>query len=481
MSSSPATPPFHVAIIGCGVTGLLLAIGLRARGVPFTVYERAVGISEFGAGIGLSPNAEVAMKLLDPAIHAAFKEAVTPNGLDYFQWIDGYTTNEQIFQLYLGKDGFQGGRRSEILGAWAALVNPVSVQFGKELVALVDSSPDQPVPEPEPEPDAEPGPVRLHFADGTTAAADVVIGADGVWSKTRSLLFGDAYRATYSHHYCFRAVVPMADAVAAIGQERSSTRFMYNGPGAHAITYPVAKGAMLNVLVVISDPDPWRPDVTGNAVAGIDASPKSTITNTEATAPSLLPSQDTAVANRQTTGRGRREDAEKAFGGWCLGAQGIVSLLPKQPDRWAIFDMLEHPVPSYSRGRVALAGDAAHASGPHLGAGAAFGIEDALALATVLDAVHKNSSTSSTGRNPKISAALDAYNRLRYNHTQWLIKASREAVDLFHWKDPARGQGWPGFGDAITRRFHTIWNYDLEKMQEEVLFLYEAALTGASK
>ncbi|CAK7212238.1 hypothetical protein SBRCBS47491_001391 [Sporothrix bragantina] len=458
--SSPTERPFHVAIIGCGVTGLLLAIGLRARGVPFTVYERAAGISEFGAGIGLSPNAEVAMKLLDPAIHAAFKEAVTPNGLDYFQWIDGYTTNEQIFQLYLGKDGFQGGRRSEILGAWAPLADSAHIQFGRELVAIVDN-PTRPI--------------ELRFADSTTATADVVIGADGVWSRTRSLLYGNAYRATYSHHYCFRAVVPMEAAVAALGEDRSSTRYMYNGPGAHAITYPVAKGAMLNVLVVIGDPNPWRPEVTGNTVAGIDPSFREKDTDTEVTA---LPSQDNAVANRQTTGKGQREDAEKAFAGWLAGAQGIVSLLPEQPDRWAIFDMLENPVPSYSRGRVALAGDAAHASGPHLGAGAAFGIEDALALATVLEAVHKN---NIAGKDANIPAALGAYNKIRYDRTQWLIKASREAVDMFQWKDPTRGQGWQGFGDEITSRFHSIWNYDLEKMQTEVLTLYEVAAKGATE
>ncbi|CAK7197968.1 hypothetical protein SEUCBS139899_000622 [Sporothrix eucalyptigena] len=456
MASSPS-PPFHVAIVGCGITGLVLAIGLQARGVSFTLYERASGISEFGAGIGLSPNAEVAMELLDPALHAAFKEAITPNGLDYFQWIDGFATNEQIFQLYLGKDGFQGGRRSEILAAWAKLLNQEHAQFNKELVAVTDNAN---------------GPVLLKFADGTNATADVVIGADGVWSRTRSLLYGDAYRASYSHHYCFRTVVPMDLSIEALGKDRSFTRFMYNGPGAHAITYPVAKGTMLNVLVVIGDSKPWHPDITGHAVAGVESSAGDNMATTATLEQRNVPSHDNGVANRQTTGRGNRKDAEAAFVSWLPAAKAIIGLFPERPDRWAIFDMLENPVPSYSKGRVALAGDAAHASGPHLGAGAAFGIEDALALATILEAVDTN---HAAGKDVHVTAALDIYNKVRYDRTQWLIKASREAVDLFQWKDPERGQNWPGFGDAITALFHKIWKYDLEGMKKEMLGLYEAS------
>ncbi|KAL1890960.1 hypothetical protein Sste5346_007957 [Sporothrix stenoceras] len=428
-----ASRPLHVAIVGGGITGLVLAIGLRARGVSFTLYERASGFSEFGAGIGLSPNAEIAMTLLDPQLHAAFKEAVTPNGLDYFQWIDGFNTNDHIFKLHLGKDGFQGGRRSEILGAWAALVDQANVQFNKEVVSVEDP---------------KDGPVTLHFADGTTSTAHVVIGADGVWSRMRTLLFGPEYRATYSRQYCFRAVVPMEGAVAALGEDRSSSRFMYNGPGAHAITYPVAKGAMLNVLVVVQDPKPWTTTDTDNQGKV---------------------STDTGVANRQTTGRGHREDAEKVFEKWQATPRGVVSLLPETPDRWAIFDMLEHPVPAYNRGRIALAGDAAHAAGPHLGAGAGFGIEDALALSTIFAEV-KDPST--------VDSALSAYSKVRYERTQWLVRATRDAVDLFQWQgpDPNKGKDAATFGPEITWRFHTVWKYDLEQMQAEVKALYVAAL-----
>ncbi|OAA65708.1 protein toxd [Niveomyces insectorum RCEF 264] len=429
----------HVAIVGGGITGLVLAIGLRARGVACTIYERAAGFSEIGAGIGISPNAEAALRIVDPALHDAYLAAITPNGEDYFQWIDGYATDKLLYRLHLGQNGFQGGRRSELLQAWAALVPTTVVQFRKELVGVTD---------------AAGAPMLLNFADGTTATADVVIGCDGVWSRVRTLLFGAAYRATYSHQFCFRAVVPMEAARAALGAHRASTRFMYNGPNAHAITYPVAKGAMLNVLVVVADPNPWQ-DAEQDSNRGGSLS------------------SDSAAATRQTTGRGRREEAEEAVTGWQASMRGVVSLLPNKPDRWAIFDMRDHPVPSYAVGRVALAGDAAHTAGPHLGAGAGFGIEDALVLATLLKDVNKErNEDGAVAVHQRVAAALRAYSSVRYERTQWLVQHTREAVDLFQWRDAAKGQDPEAFAREITWRFHHIWHHDAEAMLAQARTAY---------
>ncbi|EFX02086.1 protein toxd [Grosmannia clavigera kw1407] len=417
----------HVAIVGGGITGVMLAIGLHARNVSCTIYERASGFSETGAGIGISPTAEAAMQLIDPAVHAAFQAAVTPNGEDYFQWIDGHTTDSVIYRLPLGKDGFQGGRRSQLLHCWAALIPPDLVQFRKELVGLNDSGTT----------------VTLQFGDGTTATADAVIGCDGVWSRTRSLVFGDAYRATYSHQYCFRAVVPMADARVALGNQRSSTRFMF-------------KGAMLNILVVVSDPNPW-PETSSEVDGGIvkEASPASSATS-----------------------RGNREDAERAFSSWQKCSRAVVSLLPSKPDRWAIFDLMEHPLPTYARGRIAVAGDAAHAAGPHLGAGAGFGIEDALVLAELLAGIARdNHTTTNTSAFPaRITAALSAYSDMRYDRTQWLVRHTRDAVDLFQWRDESAGQDTELFQREITWRFHHIWNNDASAMVTQAQDTYDERL-----
>ena len=499
----------HVAIIGAGITGVSLGLGLQARGVAFTMYERADGIREIGAGIGFSPNAERAMAALGPDVRPAYKRVANPNGEDYFQWVDGHgghgsgdgaVAAEQqppvLFRLYLGKDGFQGCRRRDVLDEWAGLLPPAAVRFNKELDAIIsDGSGDDPAgghPALEggerPRAGRRPGKLTLRFKDGSTAHADAVIGCDGIHSRVRQLLFsssrsgglpgsgsaessgpGKPSRTTtttttnsssssssgdpspgYTHKFCFRALVPMQRAVAALGEDRARTRFMYVGPGAHALTYPVGHGAELNVLVVASD---------------VSSAPASSWPSGE---------------GRHTTARGSRAEARAAFTGWRLEAvlHRIVDLLPETMDKWAIFDMFERPAPRYARGRVCVAGDAAHAAGPHLGAGAGMGIEDALVLAELMAEVQRkkrlkagSGSGGSDDVQGLVEAALAAYSEVRYERTQEVVRSTRAACDLFHWQDPEISGDPEKFGRDITARFHRIWDYDVERMVQEALSL----------
>jgi len=191
--------------------------------------------------------------------------------------------------------------------------------------------------------------------------------------------------------------------------------------------------------------------------------------------------------------------------------------------------MLDHPAPKYNDGCVAIAGDAAHAAGPHLGAGAGFGIEDALVLATAIAHVDKKVHTGRVADAEKVdmcSKALSAYNGVRYDRTQWLVGATREACSYFQahnfcWQDEngwsrnpfiphgrdasilsnrgpsedrVRCLGAYGFDDGglrddtfrgagraisameegktleseISRLFHEIWDYDIDRMVKEV-------------
>lgn len=279
----------------------------------------------------------------------------------------------------------------------------------------------------------------------------------------RDLLFGPSSAATYSHKYSFRALVPMAQARASLPEKMVSTRYMYNGPGAHVITYPVANTTMLNTLAVVSDPEPWG----GEAAA----------------ASSSRDGGGNGSKRNPHVGRASAAEAGAAFQGWHEDVRAILGLLPREMDKWAIFDMLENPVPRYhgdgdAGGRdslTCLAGDAAHASGPHLGAGAGFGIEDALLLAELIQAVRDDGQVEAAegeGGNIKtvwerLAAAFEVYSNVRYDRTQWLVKHSRDAVDLFQWRDQDLARDPDEFGKEITWRFHEIWHYDIDKMVEE--------------
>ncbi|KAK3899532.1 salicylate hydroxylase [Staphylotrichum tortipilum] len=442
-----ATPndPLHIAIIGGGITGVNLALGLQARNISYTLYERAPSFSEIGAGIGFSPNAERAMAALHSGVLESFKRVANPNGEDYFQWIDGHDTGNLIFKLYVGKNGFQGGRRSDILDGWTKLIPPANVRFGKEIDAI-----EQPSPKPRSSPASSSlEKLTLRFKDGTTAHADAVIGCDGIRSRVREIILSSpakplppAANPSYTQKFCYRALVPMAAASAAIGAHASTTRFMYNGPGAHIITYPVADNSLLNILAVISDPSLTWPHPPG-----------------------------------QHTAPGSKAEAAAAFAGWNPTVQGIVGLLPDAMDKWGIFDTADHPMPAYHRGRACVAGDAAHATGPHLGAGGGMGVEDALVLAWLMAEVQWKVECGRGEKAALLERALDVYNTVRYERTQAVVRATREACDLFHWRDPEiRGDG-AKFGREITERFHRIWEYDVVGMAEEALARLTASVS----
>ncbi|KAH8199682.1 hypothetical protein TruAng_006151 [Truncatella angustata] len=427
------TGSLHVAIVGGGITGVTLALGLEARGVSYTLYERAPELKEIGAGVGFSPNAEAALKALDPKIHAAYKRVAMPNGEDYFQWVDGFESDKVLYKLFLGEQGFQGCRRSDFIDELSSMIPREKVKFGKAAKTIEE---------------LRDGRVRLGFRDGTDGVADVVIGCDGIHSRIRQILLGEDNPASYpaySNQFCFRGLIPMDEARKTLSEHRASTRFMYNGPNAHSITYPVSKD-LLNVLLVISDPKPWN---------GPDG---------------------------KHTSRGRKQEALDAFKDWHPSVKNIVDLLPEEMEKWAIFDMIENPAPFYSKGSVCIAGDAAHAAGPHLGAGAGFGMEDALILCALLEAAD-NTPASKDDRS-KVEMChdlLQVYNDARYERTQWLVKRTREAVDLFQWKDSSVGNNVGKFSEEITWRFHKIWDFAVEAMAEKAVWDFHVGARQARR
>ncbi|KAI1500610.1 hypothetical protein F5X99DRAFT_230540 [Biscogniauxia marginata] len=424
----------HVAIVGGGITGVILALGLEKRGVNYTLYERAPTFTEIGAGIGFSPNAERALKAVDPQVYSVYKQVASTNDQeDYFIWVDGFKTNEIVAKLFIGVDAFQKGRRSDFLEAWSNLIPQEKVRFGKDTASIFQQ---------------DTGKVLMTFKDGSSAEADIVIGCDGIHSRVRQLILGEANPASYpsyTNKYCFRALVPMERARAVLSEERTTQRFMYNGSKAHCIIYPVAMGKFLNLLLVITDPNPWR------------------------------------IEDRHTA-RGDKKEALDAYADWHPHVRAMVDLLPEKLDKWAIFDMFENPAPHYNVGSVAIAGDAADALGPHLGSGAGFGIEDALVLSIMLEVADK----SLDGKTGKSKAevcrdSLAAYNSIRYERAQWLPGAMREASGLFQWQDGKVGSDSTNFESRIGQLFHTIWDNGIDKMASDAIRTFAEVSTSKPK
>jgi salicylate hydroxylase len=162
----------QVAIVGGGIVGLALVTGLLHRGVSVKLYEKSSAFRPIGAGIGFSPNAMRALKILNPKAYEAQQKVATPNGdpsepNDWLIYLDAFHHNSEedeeatLFKLYTGVRGFEGCVRAHFLNELLELIPAGVIEFGKCIDQIVDHGDDKRV--------------CLQFQDGSTAEADAGI------------------------------------------------------------------------------------------------------------------------------------------------------------------------------------------------------------------------------------------------------------------------------------------------------------------
>ncbi|KAI9376433.1 hypothetical protein BJX61DRAFT_538810 [Aspergillus egyptiacus] len=442
---SNSSSKITVAIIGNGVIGSVLALGLLRRNINVTVYEQAHSLRNIGAGIAFTANARKCLSLIHPRLEDCVTAVATVNGEDpgnpnnNMQFVDGYThdpvrhveVNDEmegrtVYRLHAGPRGFEGCHRAQFLGRVMDIIPEGTVRFGKRLESytLVD--------EDEEGGGRDGGKIKLMFSDGDTAEADIVIGCDGIRSRVRQLLFGSdtpISQPHYTHKVAYRGLVPIDLASSRLGRYRALNQHMYGGPNAHVLHFPVARQKLMNVVAFVDDPEDWPVD-------------------------------------RSMTQPVSKDDVSGAFAKWGPTVRAIIDLLlvSEEMDKWAVFDMFDHPAPTYATGRVCIAGDAAHASAPHHGAGAGIGVEDALALCVVLEQATEEIGAGRGRKVDVLGRALQRYSEVRLERSQWLVRSSREVCETYEWINPeCRGDMEKGFQDVMERS-HKIWYFDIEGM-----------------
>ncbi|KAL8715840.1 MAG: hypothetical protein Q9220_000507 [cf. Caloplaca sp. 1 TL-2023] len=402
--------PFTVAIVGGGIGGLALAIGLHRQNVPFHIYEAAHAFAEVGAGVGFGPNAQKAMGLIDPEIRRRYDEKSTTNGspekfkimFEYFLGADipGLgNAGQKIHQVNV-ETGQSTIHRAVFLDELVSLVPKDMVSFGKKLIDTEEVG-DK---------------VRIRFEDGTHAEADAVVGCDGCKSHVRPMVLGNGNPAThpqFTGKYAYRGLVPMDQAIAAIGKDRAANSNMWLGPHGHLLTIPIEKGKIMNVVAFRSKEDgKWQDE---RWVLPLD-----------------------------------KQHMLDDFAGWGPEVRGVLDLCSK-PDLWALFD--HPPADTYCRGRIAVAGDAAHASTPHQGSGAGMALEDAYIMSGLLGSI-----TTAA----EIHNAFKAYDTTRRSRTQKLVTTSRELGEIYDFERLRPDVDLPAFQKNLSTRFGWIWDHDLE-------------------
>jgi salicylate hydroxylase len=354
-----------VAVIGGGIGGLSAALSLLRAGLDVDVYEQASEISEVGAGIQVSPNASRILYGLDLADELAAM-GVQPLAWHQRRWEDGRT----LLRTPLGNRTVEAfgfphyqTHRADLVSALLGAMPADRVHVGHRLVEFTERD-DR---------------IDATFANGARANVDLLVGADGIHSTTREVLFGPQ-SAHFTGCVAYRGLVP-AEQLRALELEVTSEVWM--GPGGHFVRYFVQSERLVNFVAIVEE-DTWT--------------------------------------RESWTDRGEIADALAAFEGWHPQVRSILQTVD-ETFIWALFDRL--PLERWTRGRATLLGDACHAMLPFMAQGAAQAIEDGATLAACLAGCDR----------AEIPYALRRYESLRRPRATRLQELSAANKIRFHLPD----------------------------------------------
>ncbi|KAJ3802246.1 FAD/NAD-P-binding domain-containing protein [Lentinula aff. detonsa] len=403
----PYSKDFTVAICGGGLCGLTCAVAFARAGISVTVFEASTFSQEAGAGVGLGPNAIRALKglgIFDAVLAHSDQRKPAPR---LFSFVSGKNPHDCIFDYETNCEDpvALAIYRPAFLEAVLALLDPSIIMFRKRCTSLDVS---------------ETGKHILHFADGTTHEADLVIGADGVRSVARRYVIGDVPKnpLVYANTVAYRGLIPTEDLQKA-GIQTDLTRrpICFLGLGKHIICFPIKGATVINIVVFLAEHDePLQSELPYPWVESV--------------------SQD---------------ELKDSCKDWGHDPMIILDHLTN-PSKWSIH-ALDPPLQSYVRDKVVLVGDASHAMLPHLGAGVGQGFEDVSVLVQLL--THPQTQKSN------LCDVLARYNDVRPPRANDVLEASARMGRLYDSfrssaQDKARLQ------KELSGIWEAVWNYDLD-------------------
>ncbi|PVZ42526.1 FAD-dependent oxidoreductase [Pseudomonas sp. CC120222-01a] len=312
----------NVLIVGGGIGGLCAAIALCRKGIAVDLVELKSEWTVYGVGIIQQSNVVREMHrlgLLEAYLDAAYA----------FEDVGIYSVEgEPLVRIpghrlagpqYPANVGISRRALHKVLSETAIELG-TQVRLGTTLEGF----------------DQDDEGVTVAFTDGSQGRYQLVVGADGLFSKVRGLLFGDKYQPRFTGQSVWRYNFPRAAGIDHLAN--------YQGPSGNAGLVPLADDLM---YLFTTSHEPTNPRMDESVLA---------------------------------------EEMRKRLEGFG----GLIGQLREQITNGAevVYKPLEAVFvdePWYS-GRVLLIGDAAHATTPHLGQGAGMAIEDAVVLAEEITA-----------------------------------------------------------------------------------------------
>ncbi|MGW5425123.1 FAD-dependent monooxygenase [Streptomyces sp. NPDC003943] len=350
MARMPGTGRSAV-VVGGGIGGLAAAVGLHRTGWQVTVLERAPEPRETGAGISLLTNAQRALDLLGVGDDVRRRAAVMAPGGEGLRLASGRRLQPPADPAFLRAHGLSliVLTRPELHAVLRAALPDRALRTGAEVTRVVD---------------LQGGAEAVHrtAVGERTVRADLVVAADGAFSRIRRARWPQVPPPVYSGHSVWRGIAEGVDGAAE--------------PGGSSW----GRGLEFGRMPLGGDRVYWF-----------------------------------AVANTPEGLRFADEHAEvrRRFGHWHHPVPELIAATPAgRVLRHDVYE-LARPLPSYVSGRVAMLGDAAHAMTSDLGQGACQALEDAAVLCAALAA------------EPDIPTALAQYDEQRRPRSQGIVEASR--------------------------------------------------------
>jgi len=350
----------RIAIIGGGLGGLTAALFLKRARHQTTFYEQAPARHEVGAGIIVPPNMVrpfrrpgLAERFADFAVRLEFS-------WEFRRWEDERVISvtpmdEECEQLY-GAPCYVA-HRADLRTFLRRELPDDSIRLDHRLIRVTRSDDE----------------VELAFVDRSgresRVTADVAIGADGIHSVVRDHVV-PTIEPRFSGLCAFRCLVPASEAPK---MARRPVQTLWLGPGRHFVHYPISSGRFVNLVAIAPAGNWWTESWTED---------------------------------------GQVSDLLREFKSWDDRLRQLI-VSATETKRWALYD--REPLQRWTRGRITLLGDAAHAMLPFLAQGAAQATEDAAALADCLEAADDGS----------VGAALQCYEDLRRPWANLILIGSR--------------------------------------------------------
>lgn len=342
----------QVLIVGGGIGGLSLGIGLRKQGIEAEIVEIQQDYKIYGAGIIQQANALRALDALGVADEAMRRGS--PYGQVKMCSATGFEfakAGPPPLERFPSHNGISRRILHEILHEEAVKLG-VTFRMGTSVVSMNNDSEV----------------VEVNFTDATSGTYEVVVAADGIYSKVRDLVFGE-YKPQYVGASVWRYTFPRPAGL--------ETGYMYFGKKAKVGLIPTTADTIYMFVVTVEGED--NPHI-----------PKE----------ELVPRLSAYLDEFEV-------DFVKEVQQHITDPEGV---------NYRPLEIMTVPAPWYKH-RVIMIGDAAHATVPQLGSGAALAIEDAVVLAEEL------------AQDQTVSTAFEKYMARRYERCKAIVDASEQLVE----------------------------------------------------